>query len=117
MAESPKSNPAQDVGTQISPHIDPALQPEHQHQHAHHHHTAYAEQGRREEVVYTNDTAYDKGIVPDQSPLDHASKSHSQSEKDEETGESQPAKRPWHRRMRKHWRHVVHAVIWLLFTG
>jgi concentrative nucleoside transporter, CNT family len=117
MAENPKSNATQDAGTQISPHVDPALQPEHQHQHTHHHHTAYAEQGRQEEVVYTNDTAFEKGIIPDQTPLDHASKSRSQSEKDEETGESQPVKRPWHRRMRKHWSHVVHAVIWLLFTG
>lgn len=118
MAEDPKSNAMQDAGTQISSHVDPALQPEHQHQHAHHHHTAYAEQGRQEEVVYTNDTAFEKSIIPDQTPLDHASKSRSQSEeKDAEIGESQPAKRPWHRRMCKHWRHVVYVVIWLLFTG
>lgn len=117
MDKTPNSNTTQDAGTQISGYVDPALQPEHQHTHTHHNHTAYAEQGRQEEVVYTSDTAFEKGIVPDQTPLDHASKSYSQSEKDEETGESEPAKRPWYRRMRKHSRHVIHAVIWLLFTG
>lgn len=117
MDKTPNSTTTHDAGTQISPYVDPALQPEHQHTHVHHNHTAYAEHGRQEEVVYTSDTAFEKGIVPDQTPLDHASKSHSQSEKDEETGESQPAKRSWYQRMRKHSRHVIHAVIWLLFTG
>lgn len=115
MAETTKSTTSVDM-TGHSPHqIDPALQTEHQHHHEHHHHTAFAEQGREEEVVYSKDTAFEKGIVPDPTPLDHASKNHSQS--DAETGDLQPAKRPWQRRMLKHWRHGAHAVIWLLFTG
>lgn len=117
MAATGDPNPLQDGRPQdVSP-VDPALQPEHQHHHTHHHHTSYAEQDRQDEVVFSTDTAFEKGVVPEPTPLDHATKSHSQSEKDEETGESQPAKRPWHRRMRKHWRHVFHAVVWLLFTG
>ncbi|KAJ5156262.1 hypothetical protein N7492_009065 [Penicillium capsulatum] len=99
------------------PPIDPALQPEHQHTHTHHHHTNFAVQGRQEEVVYSNDSAFEKGIVPEPTPLDHGSKSQSQSEKDEEAGESQPVKRSWYRRLVKHQRHIVHVVIWLLFTG
>ncbi|KAJ5190270.1 uncharacterized protein N7498_009255 [Penicillium cinerascens] len=115
MADNTESKPSADVSTRDSHQIDPALQPEHQHHHAHHHHTAFAEQGREEEVVYSKDTAFEKGIVPEPTALDHASKSHSQS--DEETGESQPAKRPWVQRTLRHWRKAVHAVIWLLFTG
>lgn len=115
MAENTESKTSVDVDVHSSHQIDPALQPEHQHHHAHHHHTAFAEQGREEEVVYSKDTAFEKGIVPEPTALDHASKSHSQS--DEEMGETEPAKRPWQRRMLKHWRHVAHAVIWLLFTG
>jgi CNT family concentrative nucleoside transporter len=113
MADTTEHKSSTDVETRISAQIDPALQPEHQHHHAHHHHTAFAEQGREEEVVYSKDTTLEKGIVPEPTALDHASKSPS----DEEIGESQPAKRPWQRRMLKHRRHVAHAVIWLLFTG
>lgn len=96
-------------------HRDPALQVEHQHHHEHHHHTAFAEQDREDKVVYSKDTAFEKGIVPEPSPLDHGS--HSQGSKDEETGETNPAPRPWHRRAMKHWRHAFHAAIWILFTG
>ncbi|KAJ5662518.1 uncharacterized protein N7477_010134 [Penicillium maclennaniae] len=115
MAETTESKTSVDVNVHSSHQVDPVLQTEHQHHHGHHHHTAFAEQGREEEVVYSKDTAFEKGIVPEPSPLDHASKNLSQS--DAETGEFQPAKRPWQRRMLKHWRHVAHAVIWLLFTG
>ena len=99
-----------------SANVDPALQPENQHQHTHHHHTNFAEQGREDEVVYSKDASFEKGIVPEPTPLDH-SKSQSQSEKDEEAGDNEPAKRPWHRRFMKHWRHLAHIVVWLLFTG
>ena len=118
MVDKPSEGSAPQVmETQGSHYIDPVLQPEHQHHHPHHHHTAFAEQGREDEVVYSKDATFEKGIIPEPTPLDHGSKSQSQSEKDEETGEAQPAKRPWHRRLRKQWRHVAHAVIWLLFTG
>ncbi|CAG7990641.1 unnamed protein product [Penicillium salamii] len=88
---------------------DPKLDPANQHPHAHHHHTAFAEQGREEEVVYAQDT-FDKGVEP--APVDTASKN-----SDEEAAQRSPAHRTWLRRVGKQWRHMVHAVIWLLFTG
>ncbi|KAJ5606518.1 hypothetical protein N7510_009299 [Penicillium lagena] len=97
--------------------IDPALQPEHQHQHAHLHHTAFAERGRDDDVIYTKDASFEKGNVPDPTPLDHTPKSQSDDNKDVETADNYPAQRPWYRRVLKHWRHFAHAVIWLLFTG
>ncbi|CAI7612923.1 unnamed protein product [Penicillium manginii] len=112
-------NATRDMESQPSPGIDPALQPEHQHHHTHHHHTTFAEKGHEDEVVYSKETTgFEKGIVPEPSPLDHASKSQSQSTGDEEAGNSaEPAARPWQRRLTKHWRHGMHLVIWLLFTG
>lgn len=101
------------TGSQITHHVDPVLDPEHQHHHPHLHHTAYAEQGRQDEVVYSKDGEFEKGIVPEPTPLDHASKSSN----DEEAGDNFPAQRTWYRRVGKQWRHIVHAVIWLLFTG
>ncbi|CEO59808.1 Putative H /nucleoside cotransporter [Penicillium brasilianum] len=114
-----KASEANNVSVSTTQHLhqDPALHPEHQHHHEHHHHTAFAEQGREDEVVYSKDTAFEKGIVPEPSPLDHGSQGHSQASKDEETGETSPAPRPWHRRAVKHWRHAFHAAIWILFTG
>ncbi|KAL1997738.1 hypothetical protein VTN02DRAFT_910 [Thermoascus thermophilus] len=101
------------------PHSDPALEPANQHHHAHHHHTAFAEQGREDEVVYSKDTTFEKPIIPDPSPQDHGASS---PEKSEDRGDIEElrgsvAKAPWHRRLLKHWRHVAYAVIWLLFTG
>lgn len=98
-------------------HADPVLDPENQHHHPHHHHTNFAEQGREDEVVYSNESSIEKAEkgIPEPTTLDHSN--NSQSEKDEEFAETQPAARPWYRRAMKHWRHVAHAVIWLLFTG
>lgn len=87
------------------------LDPANQHQHAHHHHTAYAEQGRQEEVVYSHKIQLEKDIH--ETPQEHASKSSN----DEEAGQTYPAHRTWLRRLRKQWRHIVHAVVWMLFTG
>ncbi|KAJ6050054.1 hypothetical protein N7499_010438 [Penicillium canescens] len=97
---------------QAVPH-DPVLDPEHQHHHTHHHHTTYAEEGRQDEVVYSSDVQFEKGVVPEPKPLDHDSKS---SSRDEEAAESYP-QRTWYRRAMKHRRHAVHLVVWLLFTG
>ncbi|EKV07181.1 H+/nucleoside cotransporter [Penicillium digitatum PHI26] len=99
--------------SQVVHHIDPALEPENQHHHAHQHHTAFAEQGRQDEVVYSKDAQFEKGIVPEQTPLDHGSKNFN----DPEAGENFPAQRIWYRRVKKQWRHMAHAVVWLLFTG
>ncbi|EPS33188.1 hypothetical protein PDE_08150 [Penicillium oxalicum 114-2] len=98
-------------------HLDPALQPEHQHRHAHHHHTAFAEAGRDDDIVYSKDANFEKSIVPEPSPLDHGSRSHSSAEKDAEAGETSPAPRPFYKRVLKQWRHAMHAAIWILFTG
>lgn len=98
------------------PQKDPALQTEHQHTHTHHHHTAFAQQGHEEEVVYTNETAFEKGVVSEPTPLDHG-EPYDQGDKDTEAGKSQPGARPWYRRITKHSRHIAHAVVWLLFTG
>lgn len=110
-------NPPRDSESQGPPAVDPALQPEHQHQHTHHHHTTFAEKGREDEIIYSQETGFEKGIVPEPTPLDHASKSQSHSTGDEEAGQTEPAQRSWNRRLMKHWRHAVHLVIWLLFTG
>ncbi|KAJ5259539.1 hypothetical protein N7478_012520 [Penicillium angulare] len=96
--------------------IDPALQTEHQHHHTHHHHTAFAQQGH-EEVAYTNDASFEKGVVPEPTPLDHGIHSHSNSDDDAEAGKSQSPARSWVRRIKKYRRHIAHAVVWLLFTG
>ncbi|KAJ5174306.1 uncharacterized protein N7482_000183 [Penicillium canariense] len=119
MAENPPAanTASTDTGPSSSPRVDPVLQPDNQHHHAHHHHTAFAEKGREDEMIFSTDTSFEKGIVSEPTPLDHGSQSHSQAEKDEENGANDPAPRPWHRRMLKHWRHAMHAVIWLLFTG
>ncbi|KAH8701650.1 H+/nucleoside cotransporter [Talaromyces proteolyticus] len=97
---------------------DPALNPANEHHHAHHHHTAFAEKGREDEVVYSLGTTAEKSIIPDPSPLDHSYPDNKNTDVSdlEDLGEGR-AKRPWQRRMIKQWRHVLHAVIWLLFTG
>ncbi|KAJ5206287.1 Na dependent nucleoside transporter [Penicillium cf. griseofulvum] len=98
------------TGSEVAHHVDPVLDPENQHHHAHQHHTAFAEQGRQDEVVYTKDVPFEK--EPEPTPLEQRSKN-----SDEETGENLPAQRTWYRRAGKQWRHMVHAVVWLLFTG
>jgi CNT family concentrative nucleoside transporter len=100
------------TGSEVLHHVDPVLDPSQQHHHTHHNHTARAEEGRKDEVVYSQAGEFEKGIVPEPTPLDHASKS-----SDEEAGENYPAQRTWYRRVGKQWRHIVYAVIWLLFTG
>lgn len=91
---------------------DPALDPANEHHHAHHHHTAFAEKGREDEVVYSVDV---KG--PDPSSLDDSCPDKKSKDVDvEDLGEGR-AMRPWQRRVLKQWRHALHAFIWLLFTG
>ncbi|BDD55680.1 hypothetical protein MPDQ_000861 [Monascus purpureus] len=94
---------------------DPALDPANQHHHAHHNHTAFAERDREDDVVYAKDPTLDKTMAADPSPLEHYTRS-SSGDDPEQTGQSYP-KRPWHRRVLKHWRHAIYAVIFLLFTG
>ncbi|PGH04674.1 CNT family concentrative nucleoside transporter [Blastomyces parvus] len=100
---------------------DPALDPAHQHHHAHHQHSAFAEKGREDEVVYAK--GIDPSNIPDQSPLDHGSQSQSETkpsgdveagEEDRETGSRFSRFRKRHR---AHFSMATHAVIWMLFTG
>jgi CNT family concentrative nucleoside transporter len=105
MDKTPEATTAHNI-----PH-DPVLDPEHQHHHTHQHHTAFAEEGRTDEVVYSNDVL-EKGVIAEPSPLDGSKTS----SRDEEAAESYP-QRTWYRRAMKQWRHAVHLVVWLLFTG
>ena len=82
-----KTQEADPAGSQVVHHVDPVLEPENQHHHAHQHHTAFAEEGRQDEVVYSKDAGFEKGIVPEQTPLGHGSKNST----DEEAGENFPA--------------------------
>ena len=50
---------------------DPALDQIHEHHHAHIHHSAHAEEGREDEVVYSNGTTFEKSNIPHQDPQDH----------------------------------------------
>lgn len=50
---------------------DPALDPAHEHHHAHLHHSARAEEGRHDDVVYSIGTTGEKSTIPDQDPMDH----------------------------------------------
>jgi hypothetical protein len=99
-------------------HRDPALDPANEHHHAHHNHTALAEKGREDEVVYTQGTTFEKSAIPDASPQDHSSlQEKDQGNTDIEDLSEGYAKRPWQRHVLKQWRHVAYAVVWLLFTG
>ncbi|KAF7122022.1 hypothetical protein CNMCM5793_009577 [Aspergillus hiratsukae] len=102
---------------EASPHetvrqADPALDPANQHHHGHPHHSGLAEKGPDDDVIYAKDA---KGLIQDPTVEDkHAL---SQSSKDlEEAGETYSS-RPFYHRYRKYMKHVVYAVVWLLFTG
>jgi CNT family concentrative nucleoside transporter len=97
---------------------DPALNPANEHHHAHHSHTAFAEKGRVDEVVYTEGTTAEKSNIPEPSPQDHSAYPEKSKELSdvEDLGEGR-ASRPWQRRLINQWRHVAYAVVWLLFTG
>ncbi|KAJ9400114.1 hypothetical protein DTO282F9_2884 [Paecilomyces variotii] len=111
------ASPTSPVSPEITRHSDPALDPANEHHHAHQHHTAFAEHGREDEVVYSKDTTFDKSVIPDAAVEHNSLNGKGDSNGDiEELGEGS-AKRPWHRRMVKHWRHVFHAAVWILFTG
>ncbi|PGG95593.1 hypothetical protein AJ79_09966 [Helicocarpus griseus UAMH5409] len=109
----------QDISGSRAP--DPALDPAHQHHHEHHQHSAYAEKGREDEVAYTKDA---DSKMPDTTPLDRGSGSHSDTNKpagDVEAGQDGEEKsniisRIW-TRYRAQFIIAIHIVIWLLFTG
>ena len=55
----------------VVPNNNPALDISHEHNHGHLHHSAHAEQGRDDEVVYSKDTTFEKSSIPPQDPQDH----------------------------------------------
>ena len=67
-----------------------------------------------DDIIYTKDAQTEKTVIPESSSLD--STGQKKSDKDEEAGESYP-KRAFYRLYSKYIKHVVYAVIWLLFTG
>ena len=111
---------------------DPALDRSHEHQHAHLHHDNYAGQGRKEELVYSEGTTFEKSTIPPQDPQDHdlARKRHQDPAKkataalDAETGSMSPD-RFNEEDPRTHtlssfyarFRILFHLCIWLFFTG
>ena len=110
---------------------DPALDISHEHHHAHLHHDKQAMQGREDEVVYSEGTTFERSTIPDQDPLDHAlhrrhhpdeNKTHVEV-RDAEKGlispivsEEDPRTHTLSRFYGK-WKVIVHALIWILFTG
>ncbi|KAI9040133.1 NupC/NupG family nucleoside CNT transporter [Aspergillus affinis] len=67
-----------------------------------------------DDIIYTKGVQTEKRVIPESSSLD--STGQKKSDKDEEAGESYP-KRAFYRRYSKYIKHVVYAVIFLLFTG
>jgi CNT family concentrative nucleoside transporter len=50
----------------VNPNLDPALDVANEHHHAHKNHTAFAEKGRTDNVVYTTGTTPERSTVPNQ---------------------------------------------------
>lgn len=122
VGERQKENPPSDIAVEHQ-HHDPALDPAHEHHHTSHNHSAWARKGHEDDVVYTTETTFEKSTIPDPSPQDQSylqEKGHAGTTDldEEEVAEGDPpAKRPLYRRALKHWRPVLHLVIFLLFTG
>jgi concentrative nucleoside transporter, CNT family len=60
---------------------DPALDVDKEHHHEHLHHSAHAEKGRVDNIVYTSGTTAEKSTVPDADPLDNALHNHGHPER------------------------------------
>lgn len=109
---------------------DPALEPSHEHHHDHHiNHTAFAEQGREDEVVYVKGEPGDTPHVPAPGPLDHGHCTQTDKEPiagdiEALSGSDELGEPTWRGKVRRfvkrHRRHFVmclHAIIFMLFTG
>ena len=55
----------------VIPNNDPALDILHEHHHGHLHHSAHAERGRDDDVIYSKGTTLEKNTIPHQDPQDH----------------------------------------------
>jgi CNT family concentrative nucleoside transporter len=65
------------------------------------------------DITYTKDVHSEKREIPESNSM--TSNGQKKNDKDEEAGENLPS-RSW-RRYRPWLKHVIYAVIWLLFTG
>ena len=55
----------------VVPNNDPTLDISHEHNHGHLHHSAHAEQGREDDMLYAKGTTLEKSTIPHQDPQDH----------------------------------------------
>ena len=112
---------------------DPALDTAHEHRHTHLHHSAHAEEGRRDNVMYSKRTTDERPIIPHQDHQDHnierrkkavvsdASPQITEGATDTEKAtysseESDPQSHRLSNFYRKY-RLFFHLIIWLVFTG
>ena len=123
-------NASRQEGVETNP--DLALNLSREHHHGHLHHSAAAEKGREDEVVYSKGTTFEKSNVPAESPQDHALHRRHAAGKSEmdvvdvmdaEKGpgspmdeEEDPRAHTFSRFYAKY-RWAFHIFIWLLFTG
>ena len=113
---------------------DPALgeSRKHTHNHGHMHHDKHAEQGRKDEVVYSKGTVLERSTIPHQDPQDHdlARRRHADPSKgsteimDSEKGAMSPERLdegdPQSHTLSNFYlkyRIFFHLFIWLVFTG
>ena len=119
------------VQQHVVPNNDPALDISREHNHGHLHHSARAEQGREDGVVYSKDTTSEKSTIPHQDAQDHdLHRRHLGNETkmatetvDAEKGTLSPVRSeedPQTHTLSSFYakyRIFVHLFIWLLFTG
>lgn len=113
----------------VEPNSDLALHLSREHHHQHLHHNQISERGRKDEVVYSQGTTFEKSNIPDPDPQDHEMHRRHHAEKNDLTvqdaekgnlnpvpGEEDPQTHTLSRYY-VHFRIGVHLFIWLLFTG
>ncbi|KAF2100350.1 H+/nucleoside cotransporter-like protein [Rhizodiscina lignyota] len=119
---------------------DPALDIAHEHHHEHLHHSAAAEKGREDEVVYSIGTTGEKSNIPDADPMDHAlhdrhhpERQHGIDKKNDlgidydatekgygsegQSGEGEAARGRGWKRFYRHYKLFIHIAIVVVFTG
>lgn len=132
----PMSDHNSSLQTGVARNPDPALAISHEHTHQHINHSQYAAAHIQDDAVYTTGTTADRSNIPTASPQDHLP-SHAPREKrdvkgsvdvvDAEKGSvsaaqaslSEEADPQSHQlaRLYMKWKPLVHAVIFMLFTG
>lgn len=112
---------------------DPALDTAREHHHTHLHHSAHAEEGRHDDLMYSKGTTDERSIIPHQDHQDHnierrkkavvsgANPEITESAMDTEKAtysseESDPQSHRLSSFYRKY-RLFFHLIIWLVFTG